>query len=109
MKERLMAMVQSDVLPRAPLSATRTSAMWGTTLAAAAAVVFALVSVIQNFGLRSDLHDAQTRVATLQTRMAAERLVRAISQQDIDIGGLSARDFGDLNPARRVLDRKALA
>ena len=28
-------------------------------LAAAAAVVFALISVIQNFGLRSDLHDAQ--------------------------------------------------
>jgi anti-sigma-K factor RskA len=81
MKERLMAMVQSDVLPRAPLSATRTSAMWGTTLAAAAAVVFALVSVIQNFGLRSDLHDAQTRVATLQTRMAAERRTLALDRR----------------------------
>ncbi len=63
MKERLMATARGDVAPRrAPMSAARTSAMWGTTLAAAAAVVFALVSVIQNFGLRSDLHEAQTRV-----------------------------------------------
>jgi anti-sigma-K factor RskA len=73
MKERLMESVRSDVAPRrnAP-SATRRSAMWGTTLAAAAAVVFALVSVIQNFGLRSDLHEAQLRVATLQTGLENE-------------------------------------
>ncbi len=81
MKERLMAMVQSDVLPRAPLSATRMSAMWGTTLAAAAAVVFALVSVIQNFGLRSDLHDAQARVATLQTRLDVDRRTVALDRR----------------------------
>ena len=74
MKERLMATVRSDASSprRAPSSATRTSAMWGTTLAAAAAVVFALVSVIQNFSLRSDLHEAQQRVATLQTRILAD-------------------------------------
>jgi anti-sigma-K factor RskA len=73
MKERLMAAVRNDASPRrAPSSATRTSAMWGTTLAAAAAVVFALVSVIQNFSLRSDLHEAQQRVATLQTRILAD-------------------------------------
>jgi anti-sigma-K factor RskA len=82
MKERLMAAVRSDVAPgRAPVSATRTSAMWGTTLAAAAAVVFALVSVIQNFGLRSDLHDAQTRVATLQTRIDADRRTVALDRR----------------------------
>lgn len=74
MKERLMSAVRSDASQRrAPASATRTSAVWGTTLAAAAAVVFALVSVIQNFSLRSDLHEAQTRVVALQTRVAADR------------------------------------
>ena len=74
MKERLMAVVRSDVMPRSTaFSASRSSAMWGTTLAAAAAVVFALGSVIQNFGLRSDLHDAQTRVAVLQSRIDADR------------------------------------
>jgi anti-sigma-K factor RskA len=82
MKERLMAAVRSDAAPaRAPVSATRTSAMWGTTLAAAAAVVFALVSVIQNFGLRSDLHDAQARVATLQTRLDADRRTVALDRR----------------------------
>lgn len=76
MKERLMATVRSDaaVTPRrAPVTGMRTSAMWGTALAAAAAVAFALVSVIQNFGLRSDLHEAQLRVATLQTGVDSER------------------------------------
>jgi anti-sigma-K factor RskA len=76
MKERLMATVRSDAAAaprRAPSTAVRSSAMWGTALAAAAAVVFALVSVIQNFGLRSDLHEAQLRVATLQTGVGIER------------------------------------
>lgn len=75
MKERLMATVRSDVAPRrsAASASVRTSAVWGTALAAAAAVVFALVSVIQNFSLRSDLHDAQVRVATLQTGVETER------------------------------------
>ena len=76
MKERLMATVRSDAASaprRAPVTAVRTSAMWGSARAAAAAVVFALVSVIQNFSLRSDLHEAQVRVATLQGGVAAER------------------------------------
>jgi hypothetical protein len=47
--------------------------MLGTTVAAAAAIVFALISVIQNFGLRSDLHEAQTRVAALQASADADR------------------------------------
>ncbi len=81
MKERLLATVREDAAPRTPAGATRTSAMWGTTLAAAAAVVFALVSVIQNFGLRSDLHDAQTRVATLQTRLDADRRTVALDRR----------------------------
>jgi anti-sigma-K factor RskA len=91
MKERLMATVRNDASPRrAPASATRTSAMWGTTLAAAAAVVFALVSVIQNFGLRSDLHESQTRVATLQTRIDADR--RTVERDRRMLTDLTASD-----------------
>lgn len=74
MKERLMTAVRNDRSPnRVPASATRTSAILGTTLAAAAAIVFALISVIQNFSLRSDLHEAQTRVAALQASADADR------------------------------------
>lgn len=91
MKERLMAAVRDDASPRrAPASAVRSSAMWGTTLAAAAAVVFALVSVIQNFGLRSDLHEAQQRVATLQTRIAADR--RTVARDRGMLTDLTASD-----------------
>lgn len=91
MKERLMASVRNDALPRrAPGSATRSSAMWGTVLAAAAAVVFALVSVIQNFGLRSDLHESQQRVATLQTRIDADR--RTVARDRRMLTDLTASD-----------------
>jgi anti-sigma-K factor RskA len=91
MKERLMASVRNDVLPRrAPASPTRTSAMWGTILAAAAAVVFALVSVIQNFSLRSDLHDAQQRIANLQTRIDADR--RTVARDRRMLTDLTASD-----------------
>jgi anti-sigma-K factor RskA len=91
MKERLMASVMNDVSPRrTSSSAARTSAMWGTVLAAAAAVVFALVSVIQNFGLRSDLHDAQQRVATLQTRIDADR--RTVARDRSMLTDLTASD-----------------
>ena len=82
MKERLMASVRNDASPRRmPASATRSSAMWGTALAAAAAVAFALVSVIQNFGLRSDLHEAQRRVAALQTSVDADRRTVALDRR----------------------------
>jgi len=79
MKERLMAAVRSDALaPQRPRTAgststVRSSAVWGTALAAAAAVVFALVSVIQNFSLRSDLAEAQRRVATLAAEAGSAR------------------------------------
>jgi anti-sigma-K factor RskA len=80
MKDRLMAQVRTDagtpLRARTPAtqSTVRSSAVWGTALAAAAAVVFALVSVIQNLGLRSDLAEAQRRAATLQTAEATARL-----------------------------------
>jgi anti-sigma-K factor RskA len=92
MRERLMATVRSDAAPRRGpvLSATRSSAMWGTTLAAAAAVVFALVSVIQNFSLRSDLHEAQQRLAALQTRILADR--RTVARDRSMLTDLTASD-----------------
>jgi len=91
MKERLMAAVRSDVSPRrAAFSATRSSAMWGTALAAAAAFVFALVSVIQNSFLHSDLQVAQTRIATLQTRLDADR--RTVARDRSMLTDLTASD-----------------
>ena len=90
MKERLMESVRHDALPRRAPSATSTSAVWGTVLAAAAAVVFALVSVIQNFSLRSDLHEAQQRVATLQTRIDADR--RTVARDRRMLTDLTASD-----------------
>jgi anti-sigma-K factor RskA len=91
MKERLMATVRADVSPRrAQTSATRRSAMWGTSLAAAAAIVFALVSVIQNLNLRSDLRDSQVRVATLQAGVEVERRTVALDRRMLT--DLSASD-----------------
>jgi len=92
MKERLMTHVRNDLAPRrsAPSAASRSSAVLGTGLAAAAAVVFALVSVIQNLGLRSDLADAQRRTATLQTQIAAEH--RRVGRDDLMLSDLAADD-----------------
>jgi anti-sigma-K factor RskA len=91
MKERLLADVRGDLAPRrTPASATRSSAVWGTALAAAAAVVFALVSVIQNFSLRSDLHEAQGRIAALQTRVDADR--RTVARDRSMLTDLTASD-----------------
>jgi anti-sigma-K factor RskA len=88
MKERLLATVRADGAPQRARSATpstvRSSAVWGTALAAAAAIVFALVSVIQNFGLRSDLAEAQRKTTALTTtadaaRASAERANRMLA------------------------------
>jgi hypothetical protein len=91
MKERLMAHVRNDVAPqRMPSVASRSSVVWGTALAAAAAIVFALVSVIQNLGLRSDLADAHNRTAALQSQIAAEH--RRVERDDRILADLSASD-----------------
>jgi len=44
--------------------------IWSSSLVAAAAVVFALVSTVQDIRLRSDLANAQRTTAQLQTRVA---------------------------------------
>jgi anti-sigma factor RsiW len=76
MKQRLMAVVHAQASSGAPTAAGRGSASqrssWfvGAGLAAAAAVVFALVSTIQNFSLRSDLANANARAGSLQAQIA---------------------------------------
>ena len=92
----------------------RASAMWGTVLAAAAAFVFALVSVIQNFGLRSDLADAQARLAALQSQLADEH--RRVVRDDrilADFGAADAKRYAvaygtRVNPRRARLPRAQL-
>ncbi|HEX3549488.1 MAG TPA: anti-sigma factor [Candidatus Elarobacter sp.] len=75
MKERLMAQVRSDAAagpatrlrPRAAYPAM----LWATALAAAAAIVFAVVTVAQDLTLRGDLALEDRRIATLQARIAS--------------------------------------
>ena len=94
MKERLLATVRADVAPSGQRLATRavsrSSAIWGTGLAAAAALTFALISVIQNFSLRSDLHEAQRRVTALQTQAKGEH--QRVVRDDRMLADLTAGD-----------------
>jgi hypothetical protein len=83
MKQRVMATVKAQApAPVSPAGAARRTAgehsSWfvGAGLAAAAAVVFALVSTIQNFSLRSDLANANSRAASLQAQIAQNERVR---------------------------------
>jgi hypothetical protein len=81
MKERVMAAARAPALGSAAGAARRTAgerSSWfvGAGLAAAAAVVFALVSTIQNFSLRSDLANANSRAASLQAQIAQNERVR---------------------------------
>jgi anti-sigma-K factor RskA len=81
MKERLMARVRSDAAA-GTVGPGRTGPaygawLWGTGLAAAAAVVFSLTTVIQDVNLRGDLASAQRRIAQLQAQLTQnERLAR---------------------------------
>jgi hypothetical protein len=84
MKQRVMATVNAQVDAQiTPLGmsrrreSTRSSWFAGAGLATAAAVVFALVSTIQNFSLRSDLANANARTATLQAQIAQNARVRS--------------------------------
>ena len=51
----------------------RRNALWTSVLAAAAALVFALTTAIQNVALRGDLADAQRRSTALEQQVVAER------------------------------------
>ena len=93
MKSRLLAAVRatqpvrvSGPLPPRPARAT----VWTSVLAAAAALVLALISAIQNVGLRSDLADAERRAATLQRQVTAER--NAVERDGRILADLTAAD-----------------
>jgi anti-sigma-K factor RskA len=81
MKQRLMATVRSQAKPSAGAprrnGTERSSWFAGAGLAAAAAVVFALVSTIQNFSLRSDLANANARASALAAQIAQNERVRS--------------------------------
>jgi anti-sigma-K factor RskA len=74
MKERLMARVRADAadgsVARRRIGPAYPAWLWGTGLAAAAAVVFSVVTVAQDIGVRGDLAAAQRRAAALQAQLA---------------------------------------
>jgi hypothetical protein len=85
MKERLLARVRSDAAA-GTVVARRSSAaypawLWGTGLAAAAAIVFSLVTVVSDIGVRGDLATAQRRTATLQQQLAQNERTAARDRQ----------------------------
>jgi anti-sigma-K factor RskA len=89
MKQRLMTAVTSQAA-RAPSTFAavrndnrRSSWFVGAGLATAAAIVFALVSTIQNFSLRGDLANANARAATLQAQIAQNERVRTRDREMI--------------------------
>jgi len=94
MKERLMARVRADVAAgksaRPRPAATYAAWWWGTGLAAAAAVVFSVVTVAQDVTLRGDLATAQRRNATLATQLAQND--RAAAQDRRTLTDLLAPD-----------------
>jgi len=67
MKKRILAAVDSA----APVRRSSTSGVvWAAGLAAAAAIVFALVTTVQDISLRGDLANAQRQNTALQSRVA---------------------------------------
>jgi anti-sigma-K factor RskA len=97
MKRRLMATVNAQAAPALlPAAARRgngnrrTSWFAGTGLAAAAAVVFALVSTVQNMSLRSDLAGANARIAALSAQMSQNE--RVASRNHAMVADLIAAD-----------------
>jgi anti-sigma-K factor RskA len=87
MKERLLARVRSDaaagtVTPRR-VAAAYPAWLWGTGLAAAAAIVFSLVTVVADINVRGDLAAAQRRATTLQTQLAQNERATARERQTL--------------------------
>ena len=86
MRERLLARVRADAaaphVARAP-SPSFAAAWWGVGLVAAAAIVFAIVTVVQDVALRSDLAAAQRRAAALQAQVAQAERVSARDRQTL--------------------------
>ncbi|HEY0613033.1 MAG TPA: anti-sigma factor [Candidatus Elarobacter sp.] len=94
MKERLLARVRADAEPgsvaRRRIGPAFPALLWGTGLAGAAAVVFAVVTVAQDLTLRGDLASTQRRSTALQTRLAQSE--RAAAQDRRTLTDLLAPD-----------------
>lgn len=87
MKERLLVRVRSDaaagsVVPRR-VAAAYPAWLWGTGLAAAAAIVFSLVTVVQDVNVRAELASAQRRSTNLQTQLAQNERSAARERQTL--------------------------
>lgn len=100
MKQRLLATVHAQpAVNVTPLSLERRAAStrsWfaGAGLAAAAAVVFALVSTIQNFSLRGELATANSRASALQAQIAqSERARQADRAMVADLTAADAQRY----------------
>jgi anti-sigma-K factor RskA len=86
MKERLMARVRSDV--PAALSSPRLRAaypawIWGTGLAAAASIVFAVFTIAQDLTHQGQLAVAERRIKTLQGRLVQNERSTARDRQTL--------------------------
>ncbi len=99
-KQRLMATVHAEAkagvtaIGAGRRAGARSSWFAGAGLAAAAAVVFALVSTIQNFSLRSDLANANARAVALQTQIAQNERVRTRDREMVaDLIATDAQRF----------------
>ena len=99
LKERLMAKVRAEAaasradrtLARPPVS---TAWLWGTGLAAAAAIVISIVTVAQDVNTRGELAAAQRRAATLQTELAeSQRSAAAENRTLTDLQAPDARRY----------------
>jgi anti-sigma-K factor RskA len=81
MKDRLMGRVRADAdgtaVARRRIGAAYPAWLWGTGLAAAAAIVFAVITIAQDLTLRANLAAAQGRITALQSRIAQSNRVAA--------------------------------
>ena len=84
MRERLLAQVHADLAP-APLrrSAVAPAWTWASGLAAAVALVFATVTVVQDVALRGQLAQAQRRADDLRGQLAVSQRTSARDRQTL--------------------------
>jgi anti-sigma-K factor RskA len=77
MKAQLLRAIRVPTpIAQAPPRARR-AVVWPAWIAAAAALLFALVSALTNVSLRSDLNAARERIASLESRVTAEAKLAA--------------------------------
>jgi hypothetical protein len=99
MKERLLARVSADAAVQSTAIARRrigANSGWlvGTGLAAAAALIFSVVTVVQDVSLRGDLAQANRRSATLTAQLAdTERVGQHDRQMVTDLVAPDARRY----------------